>query len=213
MRYFAGAMLGLEQNARKNMPSCGIGPTVRHKPNFRFDADWRARSVVVPCSVGDVSDFMRRHYLGKRPAVVVACFMLLIDGMARGCAVYALPPKQTAVRYRGLTWELARLFVDDEVPTNAETWLIASTVRAIRKAHPDVKALVSYADPSAGHAGTIYKAANWQPDGRTDQERKTPRFDYSANGIRYSRRSHVPLGAAVERVPRVSKHRFVLRIA
>lgn len=184
--------------------------TVRHKPEFRFNAEWRARSVVAPCSVSSVSEFMQRHYLRKRPAVVVACFMLLIDGMARGCAVYALPPKQTAVRYGGMTWELARLFIDDEVPANAETFLIAATVKAIRKAHPSVKMLVSYADPSAGHAGTIYKAANWKADGRTDQERKTPRFDYAANGRRYSRRAHVPVGAVVERIPRVSKHRFVM---
>lgn len=182
------------------------------KPEFRFNGEWRARTIVAPCSVSAVSEFIQRHYLRKRPAVVVACFMLMIDGMARGCAVYALPPKQTAVRYGGVTWELARLFIDDEVPANAETFLIAATVKAIKKNNPDVKMLVSYADPSVGHAGTIYKAANWKPDGRTDQERKTPRFDYSANGIRYSRRAHVPNGAEVRRIPRVSKFRFILEL-
>jgi len=184
-----------------------------YKPEFRFNREWRERSIVVPVPVSAVSEFIMRHYLRKRPAVVVACFMLLIDGIARGCAVYALPPKQTAVRYNGVTWELARLFIDDEVPANAETFLIASTVRAIKQSHPEVKMLVSYADPSVGHSGTIYRAANWTSDGKTDQERKTPRFDYRVGGVTFSRKAHVPKGAEVERVPRVSKHRFTMRMS
>ena len=183
------------------------------KPEFRFNGEWRARSIVASCSIAAVSEFMQRHYLHKRPAVVVACFMLLVDGMARGCAVYALPPKQTSVRYGGLTWELARLFVDDELPCNTETFLIAATVKQIKRSRPDVKYLVSYADPSAGHQGVIYRASNWTEDGKTDQERKTPRFDYAHNGVRYSRRAHVPPGCVPERVPRVSKNRFVMELS
>jgi hypothetical protein len=70
---------------------------------------------------------------------------------------------------------------------------------------------VSYADPSVGHVGTVYKASNWMADGRTDDERKSPRCDYvDANtGKKYSRKSHIPAGAKVQRVPRVSKFRFV----
>jgi len=81
--------------------------------------------------------------------------------------------------------------------------------------HPAVKVLVSYADPSAGHAGVIYRAANWTPDGRTDDERKTPRADYAdaVTGKLYSRRGHVPAGVTIKRVARVSKHRFVYRLA
>lgn len=118
-------------------------------------------------------------------------------------------------RYGGVTWELARLWIDDSVPANAETFLIARAVRFIRRNRPDVKALVSYADPSAEHSGTIYKAANWIADGRTDDERKTPRFDYAdaATGKRYSRRGHVPEGVEIQRIARVSKFRFFYRLS
>lgn len=82
---------------------------------------------------------------------------------------------------------------------------------------------MSYADPGANHQGTIYRAGSWIEDGRTDQERKTPRFDYTADSnpepslfgelrprlVKYSRASHVPSGVAVQRVPRGSKFRFV----
>jgi hypothetical protein len=158
---------------------------------------------------------IKRHYIGKWPGVCVLILVLRRGESSIGVIVFALPPRETAKRYGGVTWELARLWLDDAVPMNAETYLIGRAVRYIRQHHREVVALVSYADPSAGHAGTIYKAANWKSDGRTDQERKTPRFDYAdaLTGKRYSRRSHVPEGSEIKRIPRISKHRFVYRIA
>lgn len=179
-----------------------------------FDSEWRAACSVVAVKRDDVAHMIRQHYLGKWPGVCVLILALRRDADLLGTIVFALPPRETAKRYGGLTWELARLWLRDDVPKNAETYLIGRAVRYIRRHNPEVKALVSYADPSAGHAGTIYKAANWTADGRTDQERKTPRFDYAdgATGKRYSRRGHVPAGAALVRIPRVSKHRFVMRL-
>ena len=147
------------------------------------------------------------HYLHRWPGVVVAMYALTWDGRDVGCMVFALPPKQTEMRYGSKVWELARLWVSDEMPKNTESWFIGITTRLVLRRVP---MLVSYADPSVGHAGTIYKATNWRCDGMTDQERKSPRCDYVACGKRYSRRSHVPDGVEVQRVPRVSKHRFTL---
>lgn len=179
-----------------------------------FDASWRATCSIERVERGEVAHMIQQHYIGRWPGVCVLVLALKRAGVAIGVIVFALPPRETAKRYGGITWELARLWLDDSVPKNAETYLIGRAVRYIRQKHPDVRVLVSYADPSAGHAGTIYKAANWAADGRTDQERKTPRFDYAdaASGKRYSRRGHVPEGVVITRIPRVSKHRFVLRL-
>jgi hypothetical protein len=157
---------------------------------------------------------IRRHYIGKWPGVCVLILALERAGVAIGVIVFALPPRETSKRYGGETWELARLWLDDTVPQNAETYFIARAVRYIRQHHKSVEMLVSYADPTAGHAGTIYKAANWIADGRTDQDRKTPRFDYAdaETGKRYSRRGHVPAGTVIKRIPRTSKHRFIYRL-
>ena len=89
---------------------------------------------------------------------------------------------------------------------------MGKAVKWVRNMFPAVDLLVSYADPSAGHAGIIYKAANWVSDGKTDQERKTPRFDYAVGERVYSRRKHVPEGAIIRRIPRVSKFRFIYRL-
>jgi hypothetical protein len=180
-----------------------------------FDGVWRANSVIAPVDRQSANDMIRRHYLKKWPGVCVMTLGLFCYGDLRGVIVFSLPPRETFKRYGGLTWELGRLWVSDEVPANAETYLIGRAVRYIRQTRRDVKALVSYADPSVGHRGTIYKAANWTADGRTDDDRKTPRFDYAdaVTGKRYSRKSHVPPDAVIVRVPRVSKHRFSYALA
>ena len=179
-----------------------------------FDKSWRASCQVMAVERCDVDNMIRRHYIGKWPGVCVLILAMKRADTFLGVIVFALPPRETSKRYAAQTWELARLWLDDSVPQNAETWLIGRAVRYIRQHHKAVQALVSYADPSVGHAGTIYKAANWIADGRTDEERKTPRCDYvDAYGKRYSRRGHVPEGAVITRIPRVSKHRFVYRLA
>lgn len=158
---------------------------------------------------------IRRHYIGRWPGVCMLTLALKRETDLLGVVVFALPPRETSKRYGGETWELARLWIDDRVPQNAETYLIARAVRYVKRFHPAIKMLVSYANPSVGHTGTIYKAANWIADGRTDDERKTPRYDYAdaVSGKRYSRRGHVPDGVTIQKVARVSKYRFTYRLA
>lgn len=180
-----------------------------------FDAAWRLSCEVVKVSRSDVDWMIRKHYIGKWPGVCVLILALKRHGEFLGVIVFALPPKQTNKRYGAETWELARLWIDDCVPKNAETFLIGRAVRYIKRHHKEVGCLVSYADPSVGHHGTIYKAANWKCDGRTDDERKSPRVDYgcAVTGKKYSRRSHVPDGVIPVKIPRVSKARFLMRLA
>mgnify|MGYP001571591365 CR=1 FL=1 len=185
------------------------------KPNCEtFDKSWRASCSIDQVNRSVVDQMIKRHYIGKWPGVCVLILALVREGSPIGVIVFALPPRETSKRYGGETWELARLWVADSIPQNAETYFIARAVKYIRKNNRAVKWLVSYADPSVGHAGTIYKASNWLADGRTDQERKTPRFDYAdaATGKRYSRRGHVPEGVEIKRIPRISKHRFIFKL-
>ncbi len=175
-----------------------------------FDSTWRSACSICPCSVTEVDHLVRAHYLGKRPAIVLLCMMMVCNGETVGCIIYSAPPREADKRYGGKTWELARLYLLDEIPRNAETWLIGKSIRHIKRTRPEVEHLLSYADPSAGHAGTIYKASNWRLDGRTDDERKSPRCDYvdGRTGKKYGRKGNMPADAEVVRVPRVSKWRF-----
>lgn len=167
---------------------------------------------VFPAIKAQADYFIKKHYLHRWPGVVT-CVLGLFEGQIMiGCIVFALPPRETFKRYGvSLAWELARLFIEDCTPKNTETWFVSRAVKYVMKTRPDVECLVSYADPSVGHTGIIYKAGNWISDGRTDEDRKTPRCDYrdSLTGKLYSRRGHVPEGSNVIRVPRVSKFRYV----
>ncbi len=133
-----------------------------------FDVSWRCRSDVRPCRIGEAKALViSHHYLHKWPAVVTVRLGLYVDDVIRGVLLFGHGPKQISVRYGGMTWELSRLWIDDCVPRNAETWMIGKAIRYVRRNHREVKHIVSYADPSAGHTGTIYRAANFRSDGRT----------------------------------------------
>jgi hypothetical protein len=179
-----------------------------------FDASWRKTCLVRRCSITEVDAFIKAHYLSKRPAIVLLCLVAERDERPIGCVVFSAPPREADKRYGGKTWELARLYLLDCIPKNAESWLIGQGVKYIKRHHTDVEHLLSYADPSAGHSGAIYRAANWRPDGKTDDERKTPRCDYydDRTGKKYGRRGNMPSDAVVVRKPRVSKYRFVLHL-
>lgn len=160
----------------------------------------------------EIGWMLREHYLGKWPGVSTALVALCRDDVPVGCIVFAVPPRETIARYGKMTWELARLWVDDSEGRNTESWFISRAVKLVRRHCPEIECLVSYADPSVGHQGTIYRASNWTYDGHTDEERKTPRFDYLCDGKHYSRKAHLPPGVPYERVPRTSKARFVMHL-
>jgi hypothetical protein len=57
--------------------------------------------------------------------------------------------------------ELNRLWIDDTLGRNAESILIAASIKMIKKSDPDCVAVQSFADGRLG-CGTIYKAANFR---------------------------------------------------
>lgn len=58
--------------------------------------------------------------------------------------------------------ELVRLHIDD-IPNgkNIESYVIAQSFQWLKNNAPEVKVLISYADPEVGHGGRIYRATNW----------------------------------------------------
>ncbi len=162
----------------------------------------------------EADPFIQRHYLRRRPSVVRLCLIAEYAGKPVGCLTFSEAPKQTSIRYKCRVLELSRLFLEDDVPKNGESNFIAYGMRYVRKNLPEIHGIVTYADPSVGHTGAIYKATNFTPDGRTDDERKSPRCDYRdpKTGKMYSRKAHaIKAGVKVVLHPRISKFRFIYR--
>jgi hypothetical protein len=94
-------------------------------------------------------------------------------GCDQAIIVFSLPANYNTSTYLlgrpgNLTWELSRLWAPDGHPPNLLTAAICEAVHAFRTDEPDVIALVSYADPNAGHHGGIYRAASWLYLGQTE---------------------------------------------
>ena len=134
---------------------------------------------------------------------------------AVGVAIW-LPPTKTAAQSFSENWRgvlaLSRLAVQDEIPTNAESFFIRHSMDLVdRKRWP---VLISYADEWRGHTGAIYEASGWTECGRTKPERT-----YVLNGRMISRkagpktRTHSEmLALGAECVGSFRRIRFVHRI-
>ena len=120
---------------------------------------------------------VKNHYLHRRPPISWA-FGLYVHGELLGVVTYGTPPSRhlqmsACPSDPSLVVELNRLWLDDSLPTNSESWFVSRTLRMLPP-----RIVVSYADPLFGHFGYIYRALNFHYAGWTDMERKTPRYDY-----------------------------------
>lgn len=117
------------------------------------------------------------HYLHRRPPISYA-YGIFNDGELLGCVTYGVPAsrhlqKSACPTQPGNVLELNRLWLDDILPRNTESWFVSRTLKMLPP-----RIIVSYADPVHGHAGYIYRALNFRYAGWTDMDRKTPRYDY-----------------------------------
>ncbi len=94
--------------------------------------------------------------------------------------------------------------------------IVAIALRMLRKHCPGTRLVVSFADPTEGHAGGIYQAGGWLYTGRTPDN-----FEFRLYGKRIQKRAYtgiqfgkpgskatLPPGAV--KVPTVGKHRYLM---
>lgn len=110
-----------------------------------------------------MSTVIEKHYLHRKCPCSYA-FGLFENGTNKlmGVIVYGVPCSSTLLK--GICgeeemhniYELNRLWVDDEVPKNGESFLVGNTIKRL-----DKEIIVSFADTSQNHVGTIYQATNF----------------------------------------------------
>ena len=147
---------------------------------------------------------VKRHYLHRKAPISYA-FGLYKGPKLMGVVTFGTPPSRhlqmsACPSDPALVLELNRLWVDDILPRNTESWFVS---RALKILPPRI--VVSYADPKFGHYGYVYRALNFNYAGWTDMERKTPRFDYIPIDPTKHTREAFRSGVAykVRRVPKV----------
>jgi hypothetical protein len=109
---------------------------------------------------------VEKHYLHRKAPCSIA--FGLFHGIGGGCnmllgVICYGTPSSSSLR-KGIAGEenthnvieLTRLWVDDCVPRNGESFLIGRTLSLCGK-----PIVVSYAEIQQGHIGTVYQATNW----------------------------------------------------
>ncbi len=106
------------------------------------------------------------HYAGFGRSAKVVYGAYLGDTLIGVCK-FCTPVRQESATSMGLApaqvLELDRFCIHPGYQKkNLASWLLSRGAKAAFEAHPQVSTLISFADTTFGHLGTIYKAANWQ---------------------------------------------------
>lgn len=193
----------------------------------RFDSDPGAPSLsvkdlrlqAIPAPIGREL-LVRHHYLHSADGASLVTFGVFWEKRLMGVIQFSRGPRQAyrlvhAAEPRDCAC-LARLWLADALPTNAESRVIAIALRLLHK-HTALKFVVSYADPSVGHRGTVYQASGWLYTGTSTS---SERYDLGDGKLRHKRSLSSWLGTnstgylaakglTVRKVVEPPKHRYV----
>ena len=106
------------------------------------------------------------HYSHKVTKNSFLSFLVYYYGKVSGAMQigYGTNPRKKGIYNPDEVREFDRMWLSDEMPKYSETITLSLLHHYLRKAHPEIKHLISYADNSSdvGNEGTIYKAANYR---------------------------------------------------
>ena len=120
---------------------------------------------IIECEKGTADAIIVPHHYSHKVTVNSCINLLVIYKGRRGGALqigYGIRPKIKGDLDSDDTREFDRMWLSDDCPKFSETIVLSLLVHYLKKAHPEIKHLISYADTSAGKTGTIYKAGNFR---------------------------------------------------
>jgi len=138
-------------------------------PGLLSKHDWEVREI----PFADGRQFIEQHHYakgGSNTRVYMHGLFSKYSTTLMGVAWWLPPTRVACESVNRAEWQrvlsLTRLAVHPAVPKNGCSFLLARSIKII-KAEGRFCSLVTYADESQGHTGTIYKASNWDYIGRT----------------------------------------------
>jgi len=130
--------------------------------------------------------FEKYHYKGGHIGGGISFCFALVDGLnVVGGAVIGKPRHNKKYSEDGkyVVLEIRRMALIGSCPKNSASYFLSKIIWYLRK-HTNTNKVLSYADLSVGHTGTIYKAANFELAGFT-----SPSKHVFWRGVRYHPRS------------------------
>lgn len=126
---------------------------------------------IVVCKKSEADPIIiNHHYSHKVTKNSFLSFLVYYYGKVSGALQvgYGTQPKNKGQYNSNEVREFDRMWLSDDMPKFSETITISLLHHYLRKVHPEIKHLISYADNSddVGNVGTIYKAANYRLIGK-----------------------------------------------
>lgn len=140
---------------------------------------------VVECNFSDIRHlFEKYHYKGGHmDGGISFCLALIENGDIIGGAVMGKLRHEKAYNALGKTIEIRRMACEETAPKNTESYFLSKVVWWV-KSNKLADTIVSYADQTVGHKGTIYRASNFKLMGETSAT-----IHVFWDGVRYHPRS------------------------
>ena len=186
--------------------------------NRLIKKDWEVRPVPLDQAQALVREY---HYArgGSNTGTFVHGLYHRLTNLLVG-VVWWIPPTKGAAATVNPDWKrvlnLTRMVMIPGVPKNACSFLLARSVKAIKRDGRFVT-LLTYADQGEGHDGGVYRAANWQYVGESSAEE---RWIDPTTGRHVARKAGGKTRTAAEmeslgyiRGGKTRKHKFVLHLA
>ena len=107
---------------------------------------------------------IQNHYSHKVTKNSFLSFLVYYYGEVSGALQigYGINPKKKGTYNPDEVREFDRMWLSDSMPKFSETITLSLLHHYLKKVHPEIKHLISYADTTVGNEGTIYKAANYK---------------------------------------------------
>lgn len=160
---------------------------------------------------------IENHYLHRKAPCSTAFGLFDPEGELRGVVLYGVPASVPLVKgvlgseNRHLVGELTRLWVDDDAPRNGESFLIGRSI-----GHSGFPVLVSFADTSEGHLGTVYQASNWIYTGLSSKHKDWQLIGHEGRHTRHTwdqwggiEGAKLAIPERMIQVERPRKHRYI----
>ena len=157
---------------------------------------------------------VKNHYLHRKAPCSFA-FGLFVKSELVGVVMYGTPSSATlrkgvcGIEEKDNVIELTRLWIDDKIGKNAESYLVGNTIKKVNK-----EIVVSYSEIEQGHIGIIYQACSFLYTGLSAK-----RTSWTIEGInkhcqtiadKYtSKELKEKFGDKFKRIPRPRKHRYI----
>ena len=99
------------------------------------------------------------------------CWGLYYKDSLCGVCAFATPCSENVrssifgAEHKNRVTELHRLHTKDDMPKNTTSWFVARAIQGLIDYRNDIRAILSFADSTEGHIGTIYKALNFEYKG------------------------------------------------